>query len=241
MSDIILALVTLTTLEIILGVDNLVMIAILVSALPAKHQTLARRLGIGFALLTRTILLFTMSWLVGLVEPLFHIGSQGVSVRDLVLFIGGVFLIVKGFMELMELTHEAGEGSKRKLGRSIPIVVVQIGFFDIVFSLDSVITAVGMSNHLPVMVTAIVIAMAVMLFASGPIIRIIEKFMSIKILALAFLLLVGLMLVLSGCHIELPKGYIYTAMGFSAAVEFFIIYINKKRAARRIKEEGNTQ
>ena len=236
-----LALITLTTLEVILGVDNLVMIAILVSALPQKHQPIARSLGIGFALLTRVMLLFTMSWLAGLVAPLFHIGSHGVSVRDLVLFVGGIFLIIKGFMELMELTHEAGGESKRHLGQNIPIVVVQIGFFDIIFSLDSVITAVAMSNQLPIMVTAIAIAMAVMLFASGPVIRIIDKHMSIKILALAFLLLIGVMLVLSSCHIELPKGYIYTAMAFSAAVEFFIIYINKKRTARGLKEEGNTQ
>lgn len=217
-------LITLSTLEIVLGIDNLVMIAILVSALPAHHQNLGRRLGIGFALLTRCGLLFTMSWLAGLIEPLFHIGSHPVSVRDLVLFFGGVFLLYKGFKEMWELTFpDREEEGVKPSSNAILFVVVQIGFFDIVFSLDSVITAVGMSNQLPIMVTAICIAMAVMLFASGPIIRVINRFPSIKVLALSFIVLIGVMLMCNGAGYEINKKYIYAAMAFSTFVQIVII------------------
>jgi predicted tellurium resistance membrane protein TerC len=228
------ALITLTTLEIVLGIDNIVMIAILVSALPKNQQDFTRRLGIGFALLTRVGLLFTMSWLASLTNPLFFIMEHPFSVRDLVMFFGGIFLVYKGFHELFELT-QVHEEKAHTLGKHIYTVVLQIGFFDIVFSLDSVITAVGMSNQLPVMVTAIVIAMAVMLFASGPLVKIIDTHLSIKVLALAFLLIIGFMLTLSGFGIHIPKGYIYAAMGFSALVQFFIIFVDSRRARAGIK------
>ncbi len=224
------ALITLSTLEIVLGVDNLVMIAILVSALPAKRQPIARSLGIGFALLTRVCLLFTMSWLASLTKPLFFISAHPFSIRDLVMLVGGAFLLYKGAKELLEMRHPDHVREAKALKGGMAIVIAQIGIFDIVFSLDSVITAVGMSNQLPIMVTAICIAMAVMLFASGPVIKVLDKYMSIKVLALCFLIIVGIMLVLSGFSMHIPKGYIYTAMAFSAFVEFMIIWINKSRA-----------
>lgn len=223
-----IALITLATLEIVLGVDNLVMIAILVSALPANQQDITRKLGIGFALLTRICLLFTMSWLASLVNPIFHIGVHPFSVRDLVMILGGLFLLYKGSKELYELTQPHME-EERRLGTHVYSVVLMIGVFDIVFSLDSVITAIGMSNQLPIMVTAIVIAMAVMLFASKPILKLINAYVSIKVLALAFILIVGIMLTLSGFNIHIPKGYIYMAMGFSALVELLSILITRRR------------
>lgn len=225
-ADSLITLVTLSSLEIVLGIDNLVMIAILVSALPLNKQDMARRLGIGFALLTRCGLLFTMSWLASLTEPLFHISTHPVSVRDLVLFFGGVFLLYKGFKELYELSFpQEEEESGLKASNAVLLVMLQIGFFDIVFSLDSVITAVGMSNQLPIMVTAVCVAMAVMLFASGPIIRIINRFGSIKVLALSFIILIGVMLVLQGMGLHIDKKYIYFAMGFSTFVQIVIIRV----------------
>lgn len=224
-ADSITTLITLSTLEIVLGIDNLVMIAILVSALPLSRQNTARRLGIGFALLTRCGLLFTMSWLASLVQPVFHLGSHPVSVRDMVLFFGGVFLLYKGFKELYELSFPKEEETNLKASNAVLIVMVQIGFFDIVFSLDSVITAVGMSNQLPIMVTAVCIAMAIMLFASGPVIRIINRFGSIKVLALSFIILIGIMLVCQGMGLHIDKQYIYFAMGFSTFVQIVIIRI----------------
>lgn len=233
-SDVWLAFITLTALEIVLGVDNLVMIAILVSALPKERQTVARRLGIGFALLTRVALLFTISWLARLVSPLFFIASHPFSVRDLVLFFGGAFLLYKGIVEIFALMQPEKTKEVKPSGAHIYSVVLQIALFDIIFSLDSVITAVGMSNDLPVMVSAIVIAMAVMLFASGPIIVVIERYVSVKVLALAFLLIVGVMLVTSSFGVSIPKGYIYTAMGFSALVEVLVIIISGRQKAGHI-------
>jgi predicted tellurium resistance membrane protein TerC len=221
-------LLTLTVLEIILGIDNIVMIAVLVSKLPEKHQVLARSLGIGFALLTRVLLLITLKWLVGLTEPLFHLGEHPFSVRDIVMFVGGFFLLYKGAHELHALT-KVEEETTHKLMNSVHMVVLQIGFFDIVFSLDSVLTAVSLAEHLPVMITAIVIAMAVMLFASGPVIKVINKYVSIKVLALTFIVVIGIMLLVSAFGVHVPKTYLYSAMGFSALVEGFIIFITAKR------------
>jgi len=222
------ALITLSVLEIVLGIDNLVMIAILVNALPAQKQAVTRRMGIGFALLTRICLLFTISWLAGLVNPIFHINAHPFSARDIVMLTGGAFLIFKGLKELLTMrSHTQGEIKALKGGMAV--VVFQIGIFDIVFSLDSVITAVGMSNQLPVMVTAICIAMAVMLFASGHVVTLLNKYSSIKILALCFLILVGIMLVAHGFNIHIPKGYLYATMAFSAFVEFMVIWIGRSR------------
>ncbi|MDR2885140.1 MAG: TerC family protein [Deferribacteraceae bacterium] len=224
-----ITLATLATLEIILGVDNLVMIAILVSALPQNRQDIARRLGIGFALLTRVCLLFTMSWLASLVAPIFHISTHPVSVRDLVMFFGGFFLLYKGLHELWVMRQHKEEGERHAAKGGLFLVVLQIGIFDIVFSLDSVITAVGMSNQLPIMVLAISIAMAVMLFGSGPIVKVINKHISIKVLALCFIVLIGIMLMINGTGYHMPKAYIYAAMGFSAFVEIMVIWVTGKK------------
>ncbi|MDR2869944.1 MAG: TerC family protein [Deferribacteraceae bacterium] len=223
-ADALTTLLTLSVLEIVLGVDNLVMIAILVSALDKDHQNIARRLGIAFALITRVILLSMMSWLASLTEPLFHIGAHAVSVRDLVLFLGGVVLFYKGSKELFEMRHPDEHREEARAGsNSVVKVALTIGLFDIVFSLDSVITAIGMSNQLPIMITAVCLAMAVMLFASGPVIRVINAFMQIKVLALCFLLLIGVMLVCNGSGAHIPKGYIYAGMGFSALTQVCLI------------------
>ena len=224
------ALITLSVLEIVLGVDNLVMIAIFVSALPAGKQSIARSLGIGFAVFTRICLLFTISWLANMIKPVFYISAHPFSVRDLVMLAGGAFLLYKGVEELLKMRRPERIHKVNALKGGIIIVVFQIGIFDILFSFDSVITAVGMSNQLPVMIAAICIAMTVMLFASGHTVKLIDKYMSIKVLALCFLIIVGVMLVTGGFGIHIPKGYIYVAMAFSAFVEFMIIWINNSRA-----------
>jgi len=221
------ALIALSALEIVLGIDNLVMIAILVNALPEERQTITRRMGIGFALLTRLCLLFTISWLAGLINPLFYISTHSFSIRDIVMLAGGAFLLFKGAGELRAMCLRKS-GEIKALKGCIVAVVFQIGIFDIVFSLDSVITAVGMSNQLPVMVAAICIAMAVMLFASGYVVKLLDRYMSIKVLALCFLIIVGIMLVAAGFNIHIPKGYLYAAMAFSAFVEIMVIWINNR-------------
>lgn len=233
--DSLTTLLTLSVMEIVLGIDNLVMIAILVSALPKAQQGMARSLGIGFALLTRVILLFAISWLSSLTEPLFSIKEHPFSARDLVLFFGGLFLLYKGGKELLEMRHPDHARQTKALGNNLFVVIFLIGLFDIVFSLDSVITAVGFTSHMPlegsrpIMITAICIAMAVMLFASGPVIRIIEKHMEIKVIALCFLLLIGVMLMAGGLGYHIPKGYIYAAMGFSVFVQAVIIWVRESR------------
>ncbi|MDR2104376.1 MAG: TerC family protein [Deferribacteraceae bacterium] len=221
-----LSLITLTTLEIILGADNLVMLSILVSGLPKDKQDSARKLGLAFALITRIIFLCGISWLVGLVQPLFHLFSHPFSVRDLVVIVGGGFLIYKGSIEIYNLwagkhaeTHAATGG--------VFWVAFQIAAFDIIFSIDSVFTAVGLSRVLPIMILAIVIAMAFMLFSSAFLVRMITSFISVKVLALAFVVLIGALLFTGGFNIHIPKGYLYAAMGFSAAVEVLILLINR--------------
>jgi predicted tellurium resistance membrane protein TerC len=222
-----LSLITLTTLELVLGADNLVMLSILVSGLPKDKRDTARKLGLAFALITRVIFLCGISWLVGLVQPLFHIAAHPFSVRDLVVIIGGGFLVYKGSIEIYNLwagkhseTHAAAGG--------VFWVAFQIALFDIIFSIDSVFTAVGLSRHLPIMILAIVIAMAFMLFFSGFLVRMITAFISVKVLALAFVVLIGILLFTGGFDIHIPKGYLYAAMGFSALVEVLIILINRR-------------
>jgi predicted tellurium resistance membrane protein TerC len=221
-----LSLITLTTLELVLWADNLVMLSILVSGLPKDKRDTARKLGLAFALITRVIFLCGISWLVGLVQPLFHIAAHPFSVRDLVVIIGGGFLVYKGSIEIYNLwagkhseTHAAAGG--------VLWVAFQIALFDIIFSIDSVFTAVGLSRHLPIMILAIVIAMAFMLFFSGFLVRMITAFISVKVLALAFVVLIGILLFTGGFNIHIPKGYLYAAMGFSALVEVLIILINR--------------
>jgi predicted tellurium resistance membrane protein TerC len=221
-SDALLALVTLTAMEIVLGIDNLVFIAILSAKLPAERQATARRMGLAAALLTRIALLFTISWMMGLTRPLFTVLGQGVSGRDVILLLGGLFLMFKAVWEIydkVEAGHEAARSGPGGAAASFASVIVQIMLLDIVFSLDSVITAVGMAEHLSIMVVAMVVAMVIMLVSMEGVSGFIERHPSVKILALAFLLLIGVMLVAEGMGRHVPKGYIYFAMAFSLLVE----------------------
>jgi predicted tellurium resistance membrane protein TerC len=228
--DALVSLVTLTAMEIVLGIDNVVFIAILVGRLPAARQPFARRLGLTLALVIRVGLLLTISWIMGLTAPFLSVLGHGFSGRDLILLGGGLFLIFKATWEIydkLEADHPEAPAGK---GRAqLAWVLAQILVLDIVFSLDSVITAVGMANHVPVMVTAMVVAMLVMLASAAPIGGFVERHPSVKILALSFLLLIGVMLVAEGMGSHVEKGYIYVAMAFSLFVELLNLRYRKKK------------
>jgi len=214
-----IALLTLTVLEIVLGIDNVVFISILAGKLPPGQQAKARRLGLGLAMLMRIALLFSITLIIKLTAPLFTALGEEISGRDLVLIVGGLFLLAKSTREIHErLEGEEGEGSVR-VRPSLPSVLIQIMLLDIVFSLDSVITAVGMAQQLWVMVTAVIIAVGIMLLAAGRISTFVEEHPTIKMLALSFLLLIGMSLIAEGLDRHIPKGYIYFAMAFSVFVE----------------------
>lgn len=233
-----ITLFTLSAVEIVLGIDNLVFISIAVSRLPHAQREKARKFGIAVACLTRIALLLTLAWLAGLTNDLFVIFGQGISIRDLVLIVGGVFLLVKGSGEIRDILEGEGESEDidTKPMNAFWSVIAQIAVIDIVFSLDSVIAAVGMANQKAVMVGAILLSVAVMLWASTVIGRFIENNPTIKMLALAFIVLVGAFLVAEGFGAHVPKGYIYFAMGFSALVEGLNLWA-KKRAQRRALPE----
>jgi len=236
-SDGLLSLVTLAALEIVLGVDNLVFIAIVSGKLPAKQQPLARKVGLAMALLTRVALLMTITWIMGLTQPLFSIplAHREISGRDLILLLGGLFLIAKATWEIYDKV-EAGEHAPHQAGggrRGFMGVVVQIMLLDIVFSLDSVITAVGMVDEVAIMVAAVVIAMVIMLFAMETVNSFIERHPSLKILALAFLILIGVVLVADGLGEHLSKGYVYCSMAFSLGVELLNMRYRRRRTRRR--------
>jgi predicted tellurium resistance membrane protein TerC len=224
-----IALLTLTALEIVLGIDNIVFISILAEKLPQKQEPAGRRVGLLGAMITRILLLFSLNWLTRLTNPLFSVFEHDVSGRDLILLAGGLFLLAKSTVEIhQKLEGKAGHRSAQ-VRATFASVVVQIMLLDIVFSLDSVITAVGMANELAIMVTAIVIAVMIMLVASGPISRFVNEHPTIKILALSFLLLIGVSLVAEGLAFTIPKGYIYFAMGFSVFVEMLNLRVIKKQ------------
>ena len=227
--DIWIALLTLTSLEVVLGIDNIVFISILAGKLPREQQAKARRLGLGAAMVTRILLLLSIAWIIRLTAPLFTVFAQEISGRDLILLGGGLFLLAKATYEIHDkLEGEEGEKS-RKVAASFASVIVQIMLLDIVFSLDSVITAVGMVDEVGVMIAAVVIAIAVMLLAAGPISRFVEEHPTVKILALSFLLLIGMSLVAESLDQHIPKGYIYFAMGFSIFVEVLNLRMRKHR------------
>jgi predicted tellurium resistance membrane protein TerC len=232
-------LVTLSTIEIVLGIDNLVFISIAVSELPAEKREFARKFGIAVACITRIGLLLTLAWLAGLTSDLFSILGQGISVRDLVLILGGVFLVVKGVLEIRQLVigEDQGEGAQSRAATSFAMVIAQIAIIDIVFSLDSVIAAVGMAgDYVPVMVAAILVAVGVMLLAAQPLGRFIDENPTIKMLALAFIVLIGVYLIADGLEAHIPRGYIYGAMGFSALVECLNLWA-KRRALRQVSPD----
>jgi len=214
-----IAFVTLVVLELVLGVDNVIFISILAGKLPHDQQKRARTTGIMLAVITRVLLLLSLSWIIGLTQPLFTVLSFDISGRDLVLLVGGLFLIWKSVHEIHQrLEGEEGEASA-KVHAAFWGVIIQIMLLDIVFSLDSVITAVGMVNELAIMISAVVIAAVVMVFTSTPLAEFVERHPTIKMLALSFLLLIGFTLIVEGLHQHIPKGYIYFAMGFSVFVE----------------------
>jgi len=223
------ALATLTTLEIILGIDNIVFISILSLKLPTHQQLTARRVGLAVAMVARIGLLLSLAWIIRLTEPLFSIANHAVSGRDLTLVAGGLFLIAKATYEIHDkLESEEGHASA-KVAASFASVIIQIMILDVVFSLDSVITAIGMVDQIGVMVAAIIIAVTVMLLSVEFISRFVNERPAVKILALSFLLLVGVALIAEGFHQAIPKGYLYFAMGFSMFVEF----LNQRAGARR--------
>jgi predicted tellurium resistance membrane protein TerC len=233
-TDGLIALVTLSLMEIVLGVDNLVFIAILTGRLPPDRQELARQLGLGLALGMRIALLLAIAWIMGLTADLVTVLGHGVSGRDLILLAGGLFLIFKATWEIydkVELAHAEPTGAAR--ASSFALVLVQILALDLVFSLDSVITAVGMADEIPIMVAAMVIAMVVMLVSMGAIAGFVERHPSVKILALAFLILIGVMLVAEGMGQHVPKGYIYFAMAFSLGVELLNMRYRRHRPPAR--------
>jgi predicted tellurium resistance membrane protein TerC len=242
-TDALIALVTLTAMEIVLGIDNVVFIAILTGRLPAGQQVVAQRVGLTLALLIRIGLLFAISWIMGLTRPILTVFGHGFSGRDFILLGGGLFLIFKATWEIydkLEADHAAhGHGAGRAVFAS---VLVQILLLDIVFSLDSVITAVGMANDLTIMVVAMVIAMLVMLVSAAAIGGFVERHPSVKILALSFLLLIGVMLVAEGMGSHVEKGYIYFAMAFSLFVELLNMRYRKTRrpVTLRRRFEGQT-
>ncbi|MBK9527421.1 MAG: TerC family protein [Acidobacteria bacterium] len=225
---------TLTLLELVLGIDNVIFISILSGKLPPEQRAKARYIGLGLALGIRILLLLSLSWVIGLVEPLFTVWGRGFSGKDLVLLIGGLFLIAKSTHEIHgSLEGEEGHGSKKTYAGFVG-VIIQIVLLDIVFSLDSVITAVGMisttygSNGIYIMVSAVVISIIAMMLFAGSIGAFVQKHPTIKMLALSFLLLIGVMLVAEGFHQTIPKGYIYFAMAFSVLVEFLNMRLRKK-------------
>lgn len=218
-TDAIVALVTLTFLEIVLGVDNVIFISILSGKLPAAEQTRARRVGLLAAMLMRIVLLLSIVWIARLTTPLFSVVSRPISGRDLILIGGGLFLLAKATVEIHDrLEGEEGRGSARS-APSLAAVIAQIMVLDLIFSLDSVITAVGMADDVRVMLAAVILAVVVMMFAAEGISRFVHRHPTIKVLALSFLLLIGLSLVGDGLGMHIPKGYVYFAMGFSLFVE----------------------
>jgi predicted tellurium resistance membrane protein TerC len=228
-----IALVTLTALESVLGIDNIVFISILAGKLPAEKQTRARNLGLGLAMITRILLLLSLTWMMRLTAPLFDIAGHGFSGRDLILLLGGAFLLWKGVHEI----HQRMEGDshaepKDRGAKSMAGVLVQIALIDIVFSIDSVITAVGMANQVIIMILAIMISVAIMMFAAGHISAFIDRHPTMKMLALSFLLLIGVTLIADGLGQHFSKGYVYFAMAFSVLVE--VLNLRHRRRLQQV-------
>jgi predicted tellurium resistance membrane protein TerC len=227
-----IALATLTALEIVLGIDNIIFLSVLVSRVPQARRNLARRLGLALAMLTRILLLLSITWMMRLTEPLFTLWQE-ISGRDLILIGGGLFLLWKSVQEIHDSLEGGDEtGHFARPAASFFGVLVQIAIIDIVFSLDSVITAVGLADDVPVMVLAIVISVVVMMFAARPIGEFVDAHPTIKMLALSFLVLVGVTLIIEGFDVHVPKGYIYFAMAFSVVVEMLNLRVRNRRRAR---------
>ncbi|HKR35044.1 MAG TPA: TerC family protein [Steroidobacteraceae bacterium] len=233
-----LAFLTLTALEIVLGIDNIIFISILVGRLPKAMQPRGRTIGLALAMLTRILLLLSITWVMSLQAELISIGERGISGRDLILIGGGLFLLAKSTLEI----HSGLEGGEEKhspgaVRATFTSVIIQIAIIDIVFSLDSVITAVGMVDHVQVMIAAVIVAVIVMMFLAGPISDFVDRHPTIKMLALAFLILIGTALIGEGLGFHIPKGYIYFAMAFSVAVEMLNIRTRKRLEPVKLRKK----
>lgn len=230
-----IALGTLTALEIVLGIDNIIFISVLVGRLPEAQRAFARKLGLGLAMMARLALLFSISWVMGLTKPWVTLFGQGISGRDLILIGGGLFLMAKATHEIHNSLEGVEERETPAAAAGLGMVLVQIALLDIVFSLDSVITAVGLVEHVSIMAIAIILAVVVMLMAAKAIGEFVDAHPTIKILALSFLILVGVTLMVEGFDVHVPKGYIYFSMAFSVTVEMLNIRMRRKRAAAPVK------
>ena len=229
--DMLFAFLTLSLMEVILGIDNIIFISILTNKLPTEIRARARFFGIGLALVTRILMLLSIKWIMGLTEPFAEISGFDLTGRGLILFSGGMFLLIKSVKELyLFVEKEHPEiGSKLNIRKNLVGIIIQIALLDIVFSFDSILTAIGMTDNLPIMIAAIVVAMVVMLCFSGVVSDLVEKFPSLQILALTFLILIGFILIFEAIEIHVPKSYIYAAVGFSLLVEL----INMRARLRR--------
>lgn len=231
--DIFFSLITLTFLEIVLGIDNLIFIALAVGKLPAKDRRIARTVGLGLALVIRILMLLTLSWVMSLTDPLFYLGDVGFSFKNFLLIFGGLFLIAKSGLEIFNDVylglHSTKEEKKMDAAKNMTAAILQISLIDFIFSFDSIITAVGMTNNIPVIVTAIVIAMGVMLVASEKIGYFLQTYPSLKIVALAFIFMIGVILLSDGFHFEISKGYLYFSLFFTVVVESLNIVARKLR------------
>ena len=224
-----IALLTLTALEIVLGIDNIVFITILAGRLPPHDQHRARQLGLAAAMISRILLLLSISWIMGLTQPLITIAGNGLSGRDLILLVGGMFLIWKATREIHEKVEDEEDHDTRPAKVSFAGVILQIMLLDIVFSLDSVITAVGMADDIGVMISAVMISVGIMMFAARSVGDFVQRHPTVKMLALAFLILIGTNLMAEGWHFHIPKGYVYFAMAFSVFVEMLNLRVSKKK------------
>jgi predicted tellurium resistance membrane protein TerC len=235
-----LAFITLALLEIVLGIDNLIFLSILVGRLPPARRETARITGLTLAMATRIALLYSIVWLTRLTTPWFHVGSQAVTGRDLILCIGGLFLLGKSVLEIHQAMEGAGKshGPTAKAYSGFVMTVIQIAVIDIVFSLDSVFTAVGLANDLSIMVAAIIVAILVMMWVSRAVGAFIERHPTIKVLALSFLILIGAALIAEAVHFDIPKGYLYFAMAFSVAVEMVNIRLRRLLDSRKKVDES---
>ena len=228
--------IALSAMEIVLGIDNVVFISLLVSRLPPERRRMARQIGLSLALVFRVIMLGGIAWIIHLTTPIFSVAGFAFSWRDLILIAGGLFLLVKGTREMhQDIEGEVEEGGANPVADTMTSAILQIAIIDLVFSVDSIITAVGMADHVEVMIAAVAVAILVMYFASDPVARFIERHPTTKMLALAFLLLIGAALIADGMHFHIPRGYIYFAMAFAAAVEVVNVLAsrNRGRAAKR--------
>jgi predicted tellurium resistance membrane protein TerC len=232
---------TLALLEIVLGIDNVIFVSIAASKLPKEQQALARRIGLSAALILRILLLSMLVWLAGLTKPLFAVMGHPFSARDLILLVGGLYLIYKATQEIDEMVRarhvEEHAGPKTK-SNSLWVVIAQIAVIDVIFAVDSIVTAIGMSNHLPIMISAVVVAIAVMMFASEAVSAFIDKYETTKMLALAFLLIVGMVLVADGFGQHIDRAYLYAAIGFSVIVEALNIFAKRKNELEGKDGEG---